>query len=102
MSERSALCVHHSQTYVFRIRYHYDDRPEKEKNWNYPLQKDPSAKDAVDGIPAFAHQLKHFIAAARQQAEPNCSIEDGLRAVLVTEAVFRSLETGKPSLVEKL
>lgn len=91
-----------SKTYVFRIRYHYDDRPENEKNWNFPLQKDPSAKNVVDGIPAFAHQLKHFIAATRHEVEPNCSVEGGLKAVLVTEAVFRSLKTGKPSLVEKL
>lgn len=84
------------------IRYHYDDRPKNEKNWNFSLQKDPSAKDVVDSIPAFAHQLKHFIAVARHEAEPNCSVEDGLRAVLVTEAVFRSLKMGKPCLVEKL
>ena len=58
--------------------------------------------DAVDDIPAFAHQLKHFIAATRHEVKPNCSVEGGLRAVLVTEAVFRSLKTGKPSLIEKL
>ena len=75
--------------------------PEHEKNWKFPLQKDPSAKDMVDGVPAFAHQLKLFIAATRHEVEPNCSVEDGLRAVLVTEAVFRSLTTGKPPLVER-
>ena len=102
MSTTATLPIHQSQTDGSSIRYHYDDRPEGEKNWNFPLQKDPSARNMIDGIPAFASQLKHFIAAARREVEPNCSVEDGLRAVLVTEAVFRSLETGQPSTVERL
>lgn len=91
-----------SRAYVCSVRYHYDDSHKDKKNWNFPLQKDPSAKDMIDGVPAFTHQLKHFIATARREVEPNCSVEDGLRALLATEAVFGSLQTGKPTLVERL
>ncbi|OAL20345.1 hypothetical protein AYO22_09057 [Fonsecaea multimorphosa] len=84
------------------IRYHYDGMPESERNWKFPLQQDGSAKKVIDNVPAFENQLKHFIAVARREAEPNCSVEDALRAVLVTEAVFRSLETGNSCSVEQL
>jgi len=84
------------------VRYHYDDKPDDKKNWNHPLQQDSSARKKIDGVYAFTHQLKHFIAVTLRELEPNCSVEDGLRAVLVTEAIFKSLETGVPVQVEKL
>lgn len=76
--------------------------PESESNWKFALQKDASAKRIIDNVPAFENQLKHFIGVARREVEPNCSVEDALRAVLVTEAIFKSLETGKPCSVEQL
>ena len=96
------LSVQQWRAYTIRVRYHYDDRPKNEQNWNFPLQLDPSAREEVDDISAFAHQLKHFIATTRRKVKPKCSVEDGLRAVLVTEAAFQSLKSGKPKLVEKL
>ena len=73
-----------------------------ERNWNSPLEEDARARGWVDEKSSFSHQLKHFIAAARGEAEPNCSVEDGLRAVLVIEAIQKSLEYGKAILVEKI
>lgn len=56
----------------------------------------------LDGIPAFTHQMKHFIAVSRREEQPNCSVEDGLKAVLVTDAIFESLATGKPVAVGRV
>jgi predicted dehydrogenase len=46
--------------------------------------------------------LKHFIAAVRGEVEPDCSAEDGLKVVLVIEAIFKSLASGMPVVVEQL
>jgi len=35
------------------VRYHYDDRLSDERNWNFCLSKDESAKHEVDDIPPF-------------------------------------------------
>ena len=56
----------------------------------------------MDDLPPFKRQLKHFIAAARGEVDPNCSVEDGLGAVLVVEAIFKSLESHAPVVVEQL
>jgi predicted dehydrogenase len=88
--------------FVIRVRYHYDDRPSAERNWNFPLSKDESAKHEVDDIPPFTRQLKHFIRAIRKEIAPNCSVEDGVKAVLVVEALFKSFEANTPIIVERL
>jgi len=88
--------------FVFRVRYHYDDRPSEERNWNFPLSKDEPVKQEIDDIPPFTRQLKRFIRVLRKEAAPNCSVEDGVKAVLVVEALFRSLKANAPVAVEKL
>lgn len=88
--------------FVLRVRYHYDDRPSTERNWNFPLSKDEPVKQEIDDIPPFTRQLKHFIRVARKEAAPNCSVEDGVKAVLVVEALFKSLEANTPVIVERL
>jgi predicted dehydrogenase len=50
----------------------------------------------------LTRQLRHFIATIRGEKKPDCSVEDGLKAVLVIEALFKSLATGKPVVVETL
>lgn len=85
-----------------RIRYHYDDRPVEERSWNFPLIKDEGAKYDLDDIPPFTRQLKHFVRSIRKEVAPDCSVEDGVKAVLVVEALFKSLESNKPVLVERL
>lgn len=85
-----------------RVRYHYDDLPSEERNWNFPLSQDESAKHGIDDIPPFTRQLKHFIRVVRKEASPNCSVEDAVKAVLVVEALFKSLDNNAPILVEGL
>jgi hypothetical protein len=89
-------------TCCHRTRYHYGTRPQAEQNWNYSLEKDTRPQEWVDNKPSFSHQLKHFIATARGEASPNCSVDDGLRAVFVIEAVHDSLRNGKAAPVRKI
>ncbi|KIW72521.1 hypothetical protein PV04_00706 [Phialophora macrospora] len=83
-------------------RFHYDDLPPDEQNWSFPLGRDEKSKADVDDIQPLARQLKHFISAVRGQAEPNCSAEDGLKTVLVIEAIFQSLTLHSPVTVGQL
>ncbi len=85
-----------------RTRFHYGSRPEAEKNWNFPLDKDDSARQFLDDVPPFTRQLQHFIAAVRREAKPNCSVREALSAVLVVEAIFKSLESHSPVAVDSL
>ncbi|KAJ9602168.1 hypothetical protein H2200_013288 [Cladophialophora chaetospira] len=83
-------------------RFHYDNRPDAEKNWNFPLEMDDTARQLLDTVPPFARQLQHFIAATRREVEPNCSISEALSAVFVVEAIFKSLESHSPVAVDRL
>lgn len=44
----------------------------------------------------FDEQIKHFVRVVQGLEAPRCSIADGLRAVMVTEAVKEALDTGLP------
>jgi len=83
-------------------RFHYDDQPLEEQNWMFPLAKDDRLRQQVDETPPLTRQLRHFIAAARGEVKPNCSAEDGLKTVLVIEAIFKSLATHQPVVVDTL
>ncbi|OAL21736.1 hypothetical protein AYO22_07678 [Fonsecaea multimorphosa] len=89
---------------ISRTRFHQDDRPHQEQNWSFPLTRDNTLKSQIDNddTPPLARQLKHFIAAVRGEVEPNCSGEDGLRAVMVVEAILKSLEKHEPVTVERV
>lgn len=73
-------------------RWSYDGLPEK--SWSQPL--------AVNQIPLpdnaapFDLQLAHFVDVIRGNAEPSCSGEEGLRALIVCEAVQKAMQTGQP------
>jgi predicted dehydrogenase len=73
-------------------RWSYDASPEK--SWNHPL--------TVDRIPLpddeapFDLQLAHFVDTINGSAEPSCSGEEGLRALIVCEAVQRAMWSGQP------
>ncbi|EXJ75677.1 uncharacterized protein A1O5_00184 [Cladophialophora psammophila CBS 110553] len=81
-------------------RFHQDDRPLEEQNWTFPLSRDETLKEQVDGTPPLSRQLKHFVAAVRGEVQPNCSAEEGLRAVMVVEAILKSLAKHEPVIVE--
>ncbi|KAL4894068.1 hypothetical protein BDV59DRAFT_201378 [Aspergillus ambiguus] len=71
-------------------RWSYDGRPEK--SWSEPLTVETF--DVVEATP-FDLQLAHFVEVIRGRAEPSCSGEEGLRALIVCQAARKALETGK-------
>lgn len=44
----------------------------------------------------FDEQVKHLVRVVRGEEQPRCTIEDGLRAVIVADAVTRAMRTGQP------
>jgi predicted dehydrogenase len=63
-------------------------RPDK-KEWDvFPL--DASWERNV----MFMEQMKHFVAVVRGEAEPSCTLEDGIRVQRLAEAIHTSNKTG--------
>ncbi len=48
----------------------------------------------------FLEQMKHFVAVARGEAEPSCSLDDGMRVQKLVHAVYESNSTGRAVNVE--
>lgn len=48
----------------------------------------------------FDEQVRHFVRVVRGEEEPRCSVEDGVRAVRVAEAVLRAMREGVPVEVD--
>jgi myo-inositol 2-dehydrogenase / D-chiro-inositol 1-dehydrogenase len=44
-------------------------------------------------------EIRHFVRCAAGQETPICTLEDGLRALKVVDAIYRSVKTGAPALV---
>jgi myo-inositol 2-dehydrogenase / D-chiro-inositol 1-dehydrogenase len=44
-------------------------------------------------------EIRHFVGCAAGQETPICTLEDGLRALKVVDAIYRSVKTGAPALV---
>jgi predicted dehydrogenase len=44
----------------------------------------------------FDEQVKHLVRVVRGEEQPRCTVEDGLRAVIVVDAVTRAMKTGLP------
>ncbi|KAJ5568763.1 hypothetical protein N7450_011249 [Penicillium hetheringtonii] len=65
-----------------------------EKSWSAPLTVDRI--ELPDNAAPFDLQLAHFVDVIRGEAEPSCSGEEGLRALMVCEAVQRAMRTGQP------
>ncbi|KAF9889747.1 hypothetical protein FE257_007053 [Aspergillus nanangensis] len=71
-------------------RWSYDGQVEK--SWALPLTVETFE---VSQATPFDSQLAHFVEVVRGEAEPSCSGEDALRALVVCEAARKALETGK-------
>ncbi|KAJ5689902.1 Oxidoreductase N-terminal [Penicillium macrosclerotiorum] len=73
-------------------RWSYDGS--SEKSWSNPLstEKIPLPDEAAP----FDLQLAHFVDVIRGNAEPSCSGEEGLRALIVCKAVETAMQTGQP------
>ena len=48
----------------------------------------------------FDAQLRHFIKVIKGEEEPSCNVEEGLRAMVVCDAVQRSIKKRKPIDIE--
>lgn len=77
------------------MRYSYDG---KEKSWTQVMTEEKF--EVPDAVP-FDAQLDHFLQLVRGEVEvPMCSGEEGLRALMVCEAVREAMRTGEGVDVE--
>ena len=73
-------------------RWSYDER--KNKSWTERLEKEDLEVES-EKVP-FDLQIQHFYEVIKERAEPSCSGEEGLRAMIVCEAVKRAMTSGLP------
>lgn len=73
-------------------RWNYDGQPVK--SWTQELTVE-RVEVSTDVVPLEA-QLAHFVDVIQGQAEPSCTGEAGLRALVVCDAVRRAMESGMP------
>lgn len=73
-------------------RWSYDGYAEK--SWSHTLKTEKIA--LPDKEWPFDLQLAHFVDVIKGDAEPSCSGSDGLRALVVCEAVQKAMHTGQP------
>ncbi|KAJ5637454.1 hypothetical protein N7490_007333 [Penicillium lividum] len=73
-------------------RWSYDGRPEKSWSQTLNVEKIPLPDESAP----FNLQLAHFVDVVRGEAEPSCSGEEGLRALIVCEAIQKAMQTGQP------
>jgi myo-inositol 2-dehydrogenase/D-chiro-inositol 1-dehydrogenase len=70
--------------------------------------RDGTALSHVDDEPErlsetrFSSALRHFANSVQTGAEPASTVEDGLRSVLIAEAVYKSLESGQPIAIDDI
>jgi predicted dehydrogenase len=55
-----------------------------------------STTESVDRSDPLAHQIEHFAAVIRGEQQPICSGRDGLKTLLVVDAVIQAARTGQP------
>jgi predicted dehydrogenase len=63
------------------------------RSWWEPLESGVAAVDRSDPL---ANQVTHFAEVIRGEAQPICSGRDGLRTLLVVDAVVEAARTGRP------
>lgn len=67
---------------------------EGEKSWHAPLAT--TRLDVPDMKIPFEAQIEHFVAVIQGREEPCCDGAEGLRAVVVCEAIKTSMQTCRP------
>ena len=72
-------------------RWSYDGR--EEKSWTQTLVME---RFKVKTATPFDLQLAHFVDVIQDKADPSCSGVEGLKALVVCEAVQRALESNQP------
>jgi predicted dehydrogenase len=66
---------------------------EGDRSWWRPLESSTVELERSDPL---ANQIEHFAAVVRGEAEPICSGRDGVKTLLVVDAVVESARTGQP------
>jgi predicted dehydrogenase len=59
------------------------------KGWSFPIPDEWTQH-------GHAYEVKHFVDCVRGVAEPLCTLEEGLRALELVEAIYESARTGRP------
>jgi predicted dehydrogenase len=88
------------------MRYHYDAT--EEGNWTHLLaiddersqEKSPEKNEYSVDSTAFTARLDHWLDVVRNGAPPVCTVQDGIMATAVLEALRESGETGHPVDIE--
>lgn len=81
--------------------YHQPGR--KEALWLAAVERESLVEDRHETLYStlpFDLQLEHFLDVIRGKAEPLCTAEDGMAALLCIDAVLKSTQTGLPQYVE--
>lgn len=73
-------------------RWSYDGKSEKSWTNELSLEMIPLPDDKAP----FDLQLAHFVEVIRGKEKPSCTGEEGLRALIVCEAVQNAMQTGQP------
>jgi predicted dehydrogenase len=74
----------------------FDSSTVELRGWKPAELAEPAGWDKAQRSDPLANQVAHFAAVIRGEAEPICSGRDGLRALLVVDAVVESARTGRP------
>jgi predicted dehydrogenase len=77
-------------------RFHYDSYPATEGHWLNYIERDTSLANSIDDVPPFTLQLKHFVDVIKGAARPSCSGSEGLKDIIVLEAVAKSMRSQVP------
>ncbi|KIM74704.1 hypothetical protein PILCRDRAFT_79797, partial [Piloderma croceum F 1598] len=77
-------------------RFHYDSYPATEGHWLNDIESDTSLATSIDDVPPFTLQLKHFVDVIKGAAQPSCSGLEGLKNIIVLEAVEKSMRFQLP------
>lgn len=75
-----------------------------ENSWTQPITRKSLFKNRRElrKIKPFDNQLDHFVDIIRGDADPACTIDDGISALLCVDAVIRSLDSGVPVTVDRV
>ncbi|KAG2734417.1 hypothetical protein G9P44_002423 [Scheffersomyces stipitis] len=74
-------------------------------SWLHPIEKEQLVENKLETLHSqmpFDLQLDHFVDVIRGRAEPLCSADDGMSALMCIDAVMKSVETGIPQYVEDI
>ena len=72
---------------------------QSEKSWHSPMSK--TILEVKHAVP-FELQLEHFLNVIHRKEEPRCSGEAGLQALIVCEALKRSMKEERPVTVDEI